>query len=102
MFIDVAKAYGTVWREAAYTKVHDMGMRGKLWRQLQKMHENLSRRVLTPAGLTARFPVTRGVAQGAIESPWLYACFVDGLVKELRRRAGSLCRRHPGTGSSVC
>ena len=28
----------------------------------------------------------RGVAQGAVESPWVYANFIDGLAQELKAR----------------
>ena len=28
----------------------------------------------------------RGVAQGAVESPWLYSCYIDGMTAELKRR----------------
>jgi hypothetical protein len=41
-FIDARKAYDTVWREQAYVRIHDAGVRGRLWRQLQTMHANLS------------------------------------------------------------
>ena len=34
-FIDVKKAYDTVWREGNYVRLYDLGVRGKLWRQLQ-------------------------------------------------------------------
>jgi hypothetical protein len=36
-------------------------------------------------GLTDSFEVQRGVAQGAVESPWLYSNFIDGLAKELKK-----------------
>ena len=36
-FIDARKAYDTVWREGNYVRLHEMGVRGKLWRQLQAM-----------------------------------------------------------------
>jgi hypothetical protein len=84
-YIDARKAYDTVWREQAYTQVHDSGVQGKLWRQLQTMHGGLSRRVRHPLGLTDPFPVQRGVAQGAVESPWLYSAFIDALAKELKQ-----------------
>jgi hypothetical protein len=83
-YIDARKAYDTVWREQAYVRIHDAGVRGKLWRQLQAMHSNLSRRVRHPLGLTDSFPVERGVAQGAVESPWIYSSFIDGLAAELK------------------
>lgn len=83
-YVDARKAYDTVWREKAYTNVYDSGVRGRLWRQLQQMHGNLTRRIRHPLGLTDPFDVERGVAQGAVESPWLYSNFIDGLAKELK------------------
>ena len=83
-FVDVRKAYDTVWREQAYVRIHDGGIKGKLWRQLQVMHSGLSRRVRHPIGITEAFDVQRGVAQGAVESPWVYSAFIDGLAKALR------------------
>ena len=83
-YIDARKAYDTVWREQAYTRVHDSGVQGRLWRQLQTMHGELTRRVRHPLGLTDPFEVKRGVAQGAVESPWLYSNFIDGLARELK------------------
>jgi hypothetical protein len=85
-YIDARKAYDTVWREDAYVRIFDSGVRGKLWRQLQAMHSGLTRRVMHPLGMTDCFNVERGVAQGAVESPWVYANFIDGLAKELRAR----------------
>jgi hypothetical protein len=83
-YIDARKAYDTVWREQAYLRIHDGGVRGKLWRQLQVMHGNLNRTVLHPLGHTPRFPVERGVAQGAVESPWVYSSFIDALARKLK------------------
>jgi len=84
-FVDVRKAYDTVWREKAYVAMHDAGINGKLWRQLQKMHNGLTRRVMHPLGFTDPFDVLRGVAQGAVESPWVYSIFIDGLAQALKR-----------------
>ena len=48
-FVDVRKAYDTVWREKAYVNMHDAGINGKLWRQIQVMHKGLTRRVMHPS-----------------------------------------------------
>jgi hypothetical protein len=85
-YIDARKAYDTVWREDAYVRIYESGVRGKLWRQLQAMHSGLTRRVMHPLGMTDCFNVDRGVAQGAVESPWVYANYIDGLAKELKAR----------------
>ena len=83
-YIDVRKEYDTVWREQAYVCIHDSGVQGKLQRQLQAMHQGLTRQVRHPLGLTERFSVERGVAQGAVESPWIYTAFFDPLAKALK------------------
>ena len=83
-FVDVRKAYDTVWREGAYVRIYEGGVRGKLWRQLQVMHAGTSRSVLHPAGLTDPFVDERGVPQGAVESPWIYSQFIEGLAKEIK------------------
>ena len=84
-YIDARKAYDTVWREAMYVMMYDKGVKGRLWRQLQRMHSSLSRKVKLPGGTTEPFEVERGVAQGAVESPLLYATFIDGLALALKR-----------------
>ena len=83
-FVDVRKAYDTVWREGAYVRIHEGGVRGKLWRQLQAMHADTNRSVLHPVGRTQPFNVERGVPQGAVESPWVYSQFIDGLARALK------------------
>ena len=62
-------AYDTVWREGNFVRLHDMGVRGKLWRQLQSMSADPKSKIRLPFGETEYFKVTRGVAQGAVESP---------------------------------
>ena len=85
-FIDARKAYDTVWREGNFVRLHDMGIRGKLWRQLQAMAANPKSKIRLPFGETEYFRVSRGVAQGAVESPFLYACFINGLAEELKNK----------------
>ena len=41
-------------------------------------------KVRHPLGVTERFPVERGVAQGAVESPWIYSQFIEGLSAALK------------------
>jgi hypothetical protein len=84
-YIDARKAYDTVWREGNYVKLFDMGVQGKMWRQIQAMNKDLRSKVRLPFGETEWYDVKRGVAQGAVESPWLYSSFVNGMADELRR-----------------
>ena len=85
-FIDARKAYDSVWREGNYVRLHELGVRGKLWRQLQAMNAESESKIRLPFGETDLFKVTRGVAQGAVESPFLYSCFINGLAEDLKER----------------
>ena len=38
-FLDVCKAYDTVWRDGLWLKLWDMGIKGRMWRVIKKMYE---------------------------------------------------------------
>ena len=38
-FMDIKKAYPSVWRDGLWWKLWRMGVRGKMWRVLKKMNE---------------------------------------------------------------
>jgi len=66
-YIDARKAYDTVWREGNYVRLFDLGVQGKMWRQIQAMGANMRSKVRLKAGETDWHDVLRGVAQGAVE-----------------------------------
>jgi hypothetical protein len=75
-----------VWREGNYVRLFDMGLQGKMWRQIQAMGARMRSKVRLGVGETEWHKVKRGVAQGAVESPWLYSCYIDGMAAELKAR----------------
>ena len=85
-FIDARKAYDSVWREGNFVHIFDLGITGKLWRQLQAMSANSVSKIRLPFGDTPWYRVSRGVAQGAVESPFLYSCFINGLAEKLKSK----------------
>ena len=36
-FLDVQKAYDTVWRNGLWVKLWDLGVRGRMWRVIKRM-----------------------------------------------------------------
>ena len=50
------------------------------------MSANSVNKIRLPFGDTNWYKVTRGVAQGAVESPFLYSCFINGLAENLRNK----------------
>ena len=69
-FLDVQKAYDTVWRDGLWLKLWDMGVKGKMWRVVKGMYE-VSRSAVLLDG--EKSSVEQGAAQGCILSPILFS-----------------------------
>jgi hypothetical protein len=85
-FVDVQKAYDTVWQEGLWKRLSDLGVKGKVWRLLREWYGDTRSVVLVEGVETREFALRQGVKQGAVLSPVLYAVFVDGVVAEMKRR----------------
>jgi hypothetical protein len=85
-FIDVTKAYDTVWQEGLLWKLWKYGICGKVWRIFKEWYAEMVSSVVVDGNYTREFEIEQGVKQGAIASPMLYALFLDGVVEELRSR----------------
>ena len=86
-FIDVKKAYDTVWRDGLWKRLWDEGVRGKLWRVVQSMYRVVQSAVLVGEEQTEWFDLSTGVRQGCVMSPILFSLFVNGLAREINKKA---------------
>ena len=84
--MDVKRAYDGVWRGGLLAKLFSMGIRGKMWRVIRAMLQKVERRVLVNGQLSEPFLAELGVPQGAVSSPFLYSCYINGVVRELHDR----------------
>ena len=82
LFLDVQKAYDTVWRNGLWVKLWDLGVRGRMWRVIKRMYEASRSAVLLDGEKSASFSVEQGVAQGCSLSPILFSVFINDLLKE--------------------
>ena len=85
-FIDIRKAYDTVWRDGLWFKMREAGVDEHTIKMMQAMTSKVLRTVLINDDKTAEFEVTGGVPQGSVLSPLLYAIFINGLDKALRAK----------------
>ena len=99
-FLDVQKAYDTVWRDGLWLKLWDMGIKGKMWRAVKGMYEVSRSSVLLDGEKSNMFSVEQCVAQGCSLSPILFSVFINDLLKEVEE-AGvgvQLCNDRSMTG----
>jgi hypothetical protein len=82
-FIDVKKAYDTVWRDGLWRSLRDMDLQGKMHRMLVAMFKSMQRAVMVEGELSQPYSVEIGVAQGAVTSPFLYASFINHLLEAI-------------------
>lgn len=84
-FIDIQKAYDRVWRKGLWKKLQDYGLRGKMWRMLQKIYENVESCVQVNGKKSRFFPIKVGLRQGCILSPLLFDVFINGLIETIKQ-----------------
>jgi hypothetical protein len=80
-FLDVRKAYDTVWRKALWLKLWCKRVQGKFLRFLVNMYGVTRCRTMTNGVHSDAFSIHQGVAQGCVLSTTLYDVFVDDLLR---------------------
>ena len=69
-FIDVKKAYDTVWRNGLWKRIWDEGVRGKMWRVVKRMYSVVPRAVLVGDEQTEWFDLSTGSDRDASCRPY--------------------------------
>ena len=83
-FIDIKKAYDTVFRDGLWVKLHQAGIQGKMWRMITSIYNKVQSCVLVEGVTTRWFEVEVGVRQGCVVSPIFFSIFVDGLARKIK------------------
>ncbi|CAB1121568.1 unnamed protein product [Ectocarpus sp. CCAP 1310/34] len=79
-FLDVKKAYDTVWRYGLWKQLSKYGIKGKMWRVLKKMTECTKSAVMLDGELSKFFDIEQGVPQGCTLFPTLFQVFINDLL----------------------
>ena len=85
-FVDVAKAYDSVWRPGLFYKLEKMGLDPDILALIIAMYRRVVRRVIVDGLVSEEFVSFLGVPQGAVLSPLLYAFYVNSLHQFLREQ----------------
>jgi hypothetical protein len=82
-FLDLAKAYDTVWRDALWFKLAKMGVSRKLRKVIEELVSNSSYQVRIDGPRSEAFEIRIGLRQGCVLSPILFDVFINDFVGEL-------------------
>ena len=83
-FMDVSKAYDTVWREGLWKKMREYGVEESFVRLCKGLYEGVQASVQVDGQQSRWFRVEEGLRQGCPLSPLLY---IMGMVEELERES---------------
>ena len=84
-FLDIKKAFDTVWHHALLVKLYELGICGKVWRIICLLYESMLSAVYINRQQSNWFHVEQGVRQGGVLSTFLYLVYNDDLLNELER-----------------
>ena len=79
-FLDVQKAYDTVWRNGLWKKLWEIGIRGKMWRMMKSMTECARSAVMLDGEISNYVDILQGVAQGCTLSPNLFKVYINDMI----------------------
>jgi hypothetical protein len=79
-FLDLRKAYDTVWRDGLLYKLWQLGIRGRMWHYINALYTTSRRVVRSDGQLSSEVVIDLGVAQGDTMSCILFNLFVNDMV----------------------
>ena len=71
-FLDIQKAYDSVWHYGLWYKLWDMGVKGSMWRVIKKMYESSKSAVVLGGEKSDTFTIEQGMAKGCSLSPYYF------------------------------
>ena len=86
-FLDVRKAFDTVWHAGLLVKLYKNEIPLYIWHILDAWYSSSYSTVIWNSCTSRQFPVKQGVRQGAVLSPLLYSIFVNDLLNQLSNSA---------------
>ena len=85
-FLDVSKAYDTVWCDGLWRKMQQYGVEEKFVRICRGLYKGIEASVVLEGEQSRWFLVETGLRQGCPLSPLLYSIYVMDMMKQLEEK----------------
>ena len=86
VFLDIEKAYDTMWREGLLIKLDKMGISGRMYNYILDFLSQRTIRVRVGNGISKEYTVESGIPQGSVISPILFNIMVNDIFEKLGER----------------
>ena len=83
-FLDVRKAFDTVWIDGLLYKLFiELGVGGRIWLTIKDLYTDVKAQVLYSGSLSRQFKVSQGTSQGRIFAPFMYNVYINARLDTL-------------------
>ena len=86
-FLDIVKAYDTVWRDALWYKVEQLGVPRKLRKVIEELVTESCNTVQFDGERSGTFAILIGLRQGCVLSPLLFDIFINDFISTVPLRS---------------
>lgn len=83
VFLDIEKAYDTMWREGLLIKLGKLGINGKMYNYILDFLSQHTIRVKVGAAVSDEFIIENGIPQGSAISPILFNIMINDIYEKL-------------------
>ena len=83
VFLDIRKAYDTMWREGVLIKLGKLGINGKMYNYILDFLSQRSIRINVGDAESNEFIIENGIPQGSVISPILFNRMVNDIYDKL-------------------
>ena len=90
-FIDIRKAYPTMYRPAMLTKLKKAGINGYLFRAVESMYHTVESYIQVDDAASDKYQIETGLREGSVLSPILYSVFINDLLTEIYNAGEGAC-----------
>uniref|UniRef100_A0A8C2KZI6 Uncharacterized protein n=1 Tax=Cyprinus carpio TaxID=7962 RepID=A0A8C2KZI6_CYPCA len=88
VFLDIEKAYDTVWKEGLMIKLYDAGVRGRMLNWIKDFLKERTIQVRVDGSMSSKENVENGTPQGSVISPVLFNVMINDIFSKLNRGFG--------------